>query len=57
MVPFSIFFFLVLMSLAVATGLVFSLKAVDYMNESLKLLRSIESKLGHEREGSGGGDV
>lgn len=51
MVPFSIFFFLVLMSLAVATGMVFSLKAVDFMSESLKLLRSIDSKLdGDERK-------
>ncbi|MDP8247077.1 MAG: hypothetical protein P9M00_02995 [Candidatus Tritonobacter lacicola] len=45
MVPFSIFFFFVLMSLAVATAMIFSLKAVDYMSESLKLLRSIDSKL------------
>jgi len=51
MVPFSIFFFLVLMSLVAATGMVFSLKAVNYMNESLKLLRRIEKKLG----GAGGG--
>ena len=57
MVPFSIFFFLVLMSVAVATGMVFSLKAVDYMNESLKLLRSIESKLGRGRGESGDGAV
>ena len=45
MVPFSIFFFLVLMSLAVATGMVFTLKVVDYMKETQNLLKSIDSKL------------